>query len=183
MYFRVQKLQFKTNFRDSLKCCPAKHTRLPVQNTSTRKKCFPCLILGTRKSNLHFCRVNCDVIWYLREQMCSFELTFYLNLTVVTKPQCLQSNHCKWCYEITITVRLDLGINPRIQACDTRPLLPVWAGWGLSMRLVNTGEKFLMRVQTFSSHSHYHWVSNNAWCVSMKYGFLVQVILKLTSLH
>ena len=49
--------------------------------------------------------------------MCSFELTFfYLKLTVVTKPQCLQSNHCKWCYEITVTVRLDLGISPRIQA-------------------------------------------------------------------
>ena len=80
-----------------------------------------------------------------------------------------------WCHhEITFIIRLGLGISPRIQACDTRPLLLAWAGWGLSMRLVIAGEKFLLRVNTFSSHSHYHWVSNIVWCVSMKYGFLVQ---------
>ena len=48
-----------------------------------------------------------------------------------------------------------------------------WAGWGLRTRLVKAGEKFLLRVNTFFSHSHYPWVSNNAWCASMKYEFLV----------
>ena len=29
------------------------------------------------------------------------------------------------------------GASPRIQACDTRPLLLVWGGWGLGTRLRN----------------------------------------------
>ena len=73
---------------------------------------------------------------------------------------------------ITLTSRWDLGVRLKVSGLwHQTPSCMSWVGSGHGTS--ESWWKFLLRVNAFFSHSHYPCVSNNAWCASMKYEFVV----------